>query len=118
MARKNGTPTTDGVQHPLVTQVPSTGVLLDLQVVAVARSAFPQLHKLRKLRAFPSDSDSGPHHPNYTTAKCYVGLPLKTTWKLQLLQNVSSHLLTGVGARSTTRAPSFPGAIQGAGFDQ
>uniref|UniRef100_A0A803SN06 Reverse transcriptase domain-containing protein n=1 Tax=Anolis carolinensis TaxID=28377 RepID=A0A803SN06_ANOCA len=91
-------PVLDGVALPLKTQVRSLGVLLDSslslepQVSAVARGAFAQLRLVRQLRPYLGRSDLATVVHALVTARLdycnalYVGLPLKTAWKLQLVQ--------------------------------
>uniref|UniRef100_A0A803TL80 Reverse transcriptase domain-containing protein n=1 Tax=Anolis carolinensis TaxID=28377 RepID=A0A803TL80_ANOCA len=107
-------PVLDGVALPLKTQVRSLGVLLDSslslepQVSAVARGAFAQLRLVRQLRPFLGRSDLATVVHALVTARLdycnalYVGLPLKTARKLQLVQRAAARLITGAAYRERT----------------
>uniref|UniRef100_A0A803SSU4 Reverse transcriptase domain-containing protein n=2 Tax=Anolis carolinensis TaxID=28377 RepID=A0A803SSU4_ANOCA len=107
-------PVLDGVALPLKTQVRSLGVLLDSslslepQVLAVARRAFAQLRLVRQLRPFLGRSDLATVVHALVTARLdycnalYVGLPLKTARKLQLVQRAAARLITGAAYRERT----------------
>uniref|UniRef100_A0A803SUT5 Reverse transcriptase domain-containing protein n=1 Tax=Anolis carolinensis TaxID=28377 RepID=A0A803SUT5_ANOCA len=108
-------PVLDGVALPLKAQVRSLGVLLDsgltleAQVSAVAGRAFAQLKLVRQLRPYLEKSDLTRVVHALVTSRLdycnalYVGLPLKTARKLQLVQRLAARLLTGANyrARST-----------------
>ncbi|XP_061487038.1 uncharacterized protein LOC133387065 isoform X3 [Rhineura floridana] len=100
-------PILDGVTLPLKDRVRSLGVVLDsslsleAQVASVARNAFYQLRLVAQLCPYLSKEDltSVVHalitlRLDYCNA-LYVGLPLKTVRKLQLVQNAAARLLTG-----------------------
>ncbi|KAF7243358.1 Collagen alpha-1(XXIV) chain [Varanus komodoensis] len=99
----------NGVALPLRDKVHSLGVLLDpelsleAQVTAVARSAFLQLWLINQLRPYLEyDCLATVTHVLVTSRldfcnALYVGLPLKTVWILQLVQNRAARLLTGTG---------------------
>uniref|UniRef100_A0A670I451 Reverse transcriptase domain-containing protein n=1 Tax=Podarcis muralis TaxID=64176 RepID=A0A670I451_PODMU len=101
----------NGVTVPLKDQVRSLGVILDsqlsmeAQVKSVSRAAVYQLHLVRRLRPYlPADCLARVVHAlvisrlDYCNA-LYVGLPLKVTRKLQLIQNAAARLVTGGGRR-------------------
>ncbi|XP_060124758.1 uncharacterized protein LOC132591228 [Zootoca vivipara] len=101
----------NGVTVPLKDQVRSLGVILDsqlsmeAQVNSVSRAAVYQLHLVRRLSPYlPTDCLSRVVHAlvisrlDYCNA-LYVGLPLKVTRKLQLIQNAAARLVTGSGRR-------------------
>uniref|UniRef100_A0A670II27 Reverse transcriptase domain-containing protein n=1 Tax=Podarcis muralis TaxID=64176 RepID=A0A670II27_PODMU len=101
----------NGVTVPLKDQVCSLGVILDsqlsmeAQVNFVSRAAVYQLHLVRRLRPYlPADCLVRVVHAlvisrlDYYNV-LYVGLPLKVTWKLQLIQNAAARLVTGSGRR-------------------
>uniref|UniRef100_A0A670ISF5 Reverse transcriptase domain-containing protein n=1 Tax=Podarcis muralis TaxID=64176 RepID=A0A670ISF5_PODMU len=101
----------NGVTVPLKDQVHSLGVILDsqlsmeAQVNSVSRVAVYQLHLVRRLRPYlPADCLARVVHAlvisrlDYCNA-LYVGLPLKVTQKLQLIQNAAAGLGTGSGRR-------------------
>ncbi|KAF7238096.1 hypothetical protein EYD10_15124 [Varanus komodoensis] len=87
----------------------SLGVLLDpelsleAQVTAVARSAFLQLRLINQLRPYLEYNCLATVTHALVTSRLdfcnalYVGLPLKTVWILQLVQNRAARLLTGTG---------------------
>ncbi|XP_053224964.1 uncharacterized protein LOC128403862 [Podarcis raffonei] len=92
-------------------QVCSLGVILDsqlsmeAQVKSVSRAVVYQLHLVRRLRPYlPADCLARVVHAlvisrlDYCNA-LYVGLPLKVTRKLQLIQNAAARLVTGSGHR-------------------
>ena len=97
----------DGVTLPLKTQVCSLGVLLDsalsldAQVSGVARSPFAELKLVRQLRPFLEKSDLATVTHALVTSRLdycnvfYVGLPLKSVQKLQLVQRAAARVLTG-----------------------
>ncbi|KAF7238810.1 hypothetical protein EYD10_14545 [Varanus komodoensis] len=99
----------NGVALLLRDKVRSLGVLLnpelslEAQVTAVARSAFLQLQLIRQLRPYLEyDCLATVTHALVTSRldfcnTLYVGLPLKTVWILQLVQNRAARLLTGTG---------------------
>ncbi|XP_061477478.1 uncharacterized protein LOC133381914 [Rhineura floridana] len=99
-------PVLDGVTLPLKEQVRSLGVILDscltleAHVASVARNAFYQLRLVAQLRPYLSKEDlSSVVHAMVTSRldyynALYVGLPLKTIRKLQLVQNAAARLLT------------------------
>uniref|UniRef100_A0A803T4E3 Reverse transcriptase domain-containing protein n=1 Tax=Anolis carolinensis TaxID=28377 RepID=A0A803T4E3_ANOCA len=107
-------PVLDGVALPLKTQVRSLGVPLDSssslepQVSAVARGAFAQLRLVRQLRPFLGKSDLATVVQAPVTSRLdycnalYVGLPLKTAQKLQLVQRAAARLITGAAYRERT----------------
>uniref|UniRef100_R4GD80 Reverse transcriptase domain-containing protein n=1 Tax=Anolis carolinensis TaxID=28377 RepID=R4GD80_ANOCA len=107
-------PVLDGVALPLKTQVPSLGVLLDSslslepQVSVVARGAFVQLRRMCQLCPFLGRSDLAMVVHALVTSRLdycnafYVGLPLKTVWKLQLVQHAAAKLITGMTYRERT----------------
>ena len=97
----------NGVTVPLKDQVRSLGVILDsqlsmeAQVNSVSRAAVYQLHLVRRLRPYlPTDCLARVVHAlvisrlDYCNA-LYMGLPLKVTRKLQLIQNATVRLVTG-----------------------
>uniref|UniRef100_A0A670IW23 Reverse transcriptase domain-containing protein n=1 Tax=Podarcis muralis TaxID=64176 RepID=A0A670IW23_PODMU len=101
----------NGVTVPLKDQVRSLGVILDsqlsmeAQVNSVSRAAVYQLHLVCRLRPYlPADCLARVVHAlvisrlDYCNA-LYVGLPLKVTRKLQLIQNAAARLVTGGGRR-------------------
>uniref|UniRef100_A0A670J4S4 Reverse transcriptase domain-containing protein n=1 Tax=Podarcis muralis TaxID=64176 RepID=A0A670J4S4_PODMU len=101
----------NGVTVPLKDQVRSLGVILDsqlsmeAQVKSVSRAAVYQLHLVCRLRPYlPADCLTRVVHAlvisrlDYCNA-LYVGLPLKVTRKLQLIQNAAARLVTGGGRR-------------------
>uniref|UniRef100_A0A803SWN1 Reverse transcriptase domain-containing protein n=1 Tax=Anolis carolinensis TaxID=28377 RepID=A0A803SWN1_ANOCA len=104
-------PVLDGVTLPLKAQVRSRGVLLDsslsldAQVSAVAGRAFAQLKLVRQLRPYLEKSDLTMVVHALVTSRMdycnalYVGLPLKTVRKLQLVQRSAARLLTGAAYR-------------------
>ncbi|KAF7249427.1 Galectin-related protein, partial [Varanus komodoensis] len=97
----------NGVALPLKDRVRSLGVLLDpsleAQVTAVARSAFLQLWLIHQLRPYLEDDCLVTVTQTLVTSRLdicnalYVGLPLKTVWILQMVQNRAARLLTGTG---------------------
>ncbi|KAF7249253.1 putative RNA-directed DNA polymerase from transposon BS, partial [Varanus komodoensis] len=99
----------NGVALPLRDKVRSLGVLLDpelsleAQVTAVTQSAFLQLQLIHQLRPYLEyDCLETVTHVLVTSRldfcnALYVGLPLKTVWILQLVQNRAARLLTGTG---------------------
>ncbi|XP_061477657.1 uncharacterized protein LOC133382019 [Rhineura floridana] len=99
-------PVLDGVTLPLKEQVRSLGVLfgpslsLEAQVASVARNAFYHLRFVAQLRPYlDSDNLASVVHALVTSRldycnALYVGLPLKTVRKLQLVQNAAARLLT------------------------
>lgn len=99
----------DGVLPPLISQVFSLGALLDtvlhldIQVAAVARSTFHQLHLLRRLQPFLLDSNPATITQTCITSRLdycnvlYTRLPLESAWRLQLVQHMAACLLRGVG---------------------
>uniref|UniRef100_A0A803TP95 Reverse transcriptase domain-containing protein n=1 Tax=Anolis carolinensis TaxID=28377 RepID=A0A803TP95_ANOCA len=107
-------PVLDGVALPLKTQVRSLGVLLDSslslepQVSAVARGAFAELRLVRQLRPYLGRSDLATVVHALVTSRLdygnalYVGLPLKTARKLQLVQRAAARLTTGAAYRVRT----------------
>ncbi|CAI7934913.1 Hypothetical predicted protein [Podarcis lilfordi] len=101
----------NGVTVPLKDQVRSLGVILDsqlsmeAQVNSVSRAAVYQLHLVCRLRPYlPVDCLARVVHAlvishlDYCHA-LYVGLPVKVTRKLQLIQNAAARLGTGSGCR-------------------
>uniref|UniRef100_A0A803U0C0 Reverse transcriptase domain-containing protein n=1 Tax=Anolis carolinensis TaxID=28377 RepID=A0A803U0C0_ANOCA len=104
-------PVLDGVALPLKSQVRSLGVLLDsaltleAQVSAVAGRAFAQLKLVRQLRPYLVKSDLTRVVHALVTSRLdycnalYVGLPLKTARKLQLVQRSAARLITGASFR-------------------
>ncbi|KAF7234923.1 hypothetical protein EYD10_18203, partial [Varanus komodoensis] len=98
-----------GVALPLRDKVRSLGVLLDpelsleAQVTAVVRSTFLQLRLINQLRPYLEyDCLETVTHTLVTSRldffnALYMGLPLKTVWILQLVQNRAARLLTGTG---------------------
>lgn len=81
----------------------SLGVLLDLmllmdvQKVVVAKSVYYQLRLVWQLQPILSqrDLDTITHALGTAVTYSYMGLPLETTWKLQMFQNAAAHTLTG-----------------------
>uniref|UniRef100_A0A803TBL4 Reverse transcriptase domain-containing protein n=1 Tax=Anolis carolinensis TaxID=28377 RepID=A0A803TBL4_ANOCA len=104
-------PVLDGVALPLKAQVRSLGVLLDsslsldAQVSAVAGRAFAQLKLVHQLRLYLEKSGLTTVVHALVTSRMdycnalYVGLPLKTVRKLQLVQRSAARLLTGAAYR-------------------
>ncbi|XP_061451815.1 uncharacterized protein LOC133369973 [Rhineura floridana] len=100
-------PVLDEVTLPLKEQVRSLGVLLDpslsleAQVASVARSAFYQLRLVAQLRPYlDREHLTSVIHALVTSRldycnALYVGLPLKTVRKLQLVQNAAARLIAG-----------------------
>ncbi|XP_061487325.1 prostacyclin synthase isoform X3 [Rhineura floridana] len=100
-------PILDGVALPLNAQIRSLGVLLDpslsleAQIASVARGAFYQLRLVAQLRPYLDRENLASVVHVLVTSKLdycnalYVGLPLKTVRKLQLVQNAAARLLTG-----------------------
>ena len=91
---------------PLKEQVCSLGVILDsqlsmeAQVNSVSRAAVYQLHLVSRPRPYlPTDCLARVGHAlvisrlDYCNV-LYVGLPLKVTRKLQLIQNAAARLVT------------------------
>ena len=128
----------DRVTLPLKTQVHSLGVLLnsalslDTEVSAVARSAFAQLKLVRQLCPFLEMLDLATVTHALVTSQLdccntlYVGLPLKSVRKLQLVQRAAARLLTRAGYREHTTPllkqlhwlpVCFWAQIQSAGYD-
>uniref|UniRef100_A0A803TWX8 Reverse transcriptase domain-containing protein n=1 Tax=Anolis carolinensis TaxID=28377 RepID=A0A803TWX8_ANOCA len=107
-------PMLDGVTLPLKTQVRSLGILLDSslslepQVSAVARGAFAQLRLVHQLRPYLGKPDLATVvHALVTSCldycnTLYVGLPLKTARKLQLVQRAAARLIIGAAYRERT----------------
>ncbi|XP_062818981.1 probable RNA-directed DNA polymerase from transposon BS isoform X1 [Anolis carolinensis] len=107
-------PVLNGVALPLKAQVRSLGVLLDsslaldAQVSAVAGRAFAHLKLVRQLRPYLKKSDLATVVHALVTSRLdycnalYVGLPLKTARKLQLVQRSAARFLTGAGYREHT----------------
>ncbi|XP_061443806.1 uncharacterized protein LOC133365612 isoform X9 [Rhineura floridana] len=100
-------PVLDGVALPLKEQIHSLRVLLEsslsleTQVASVARSAFYQLRLVAQLRPYRDRDNLASVVHALVTSKLdycnglYVGLPLKTVQKLQLVQNAAARLVTG-----------------------
>ncbi|XP_061470050.1 uncharacterized protein LOC133379228 [Rhineura floridana] len=100
-------PVLDGVTLPLKEQVRSLGVLLDpllsleAQVASVAQNAFYQLRLVAQLRPYLSKEHLASVIHAMVTSRLdycnalYVGLPMKTVRKLQLVQNAAARVLTG-----------------------
>ena len=122
----------DGVAIPLKEQVHSLVVLLEpslsleAQVASVAWSAFYQLRLVAQLRPYLDNLASVVYalvtsRLDYCNA-LYVGLPLKTVWKLQLVQNAAARDQK-VRTYKTHSGPlalaacMFPSLTQGAGFN-
>uniref|UniRef100_A0A803U1N2 Reverse transcriptase domain-containing protein n=1 Tax=Anolis carolinensis TaxID=28377 RepID=A0A803U1N2_ANOCA len=107
-------PVLDGVTLPLKAQVRSLGVILDSslslepQVSAVARGAFAQLKLVRQLQPYLGKPDLATVVHALVTSRLdycnalYVGLPLKTVRKLQLVQREAARLITGAAYRECT----------------
>uniref|UniRef100_A0A803TAK2 Reverse transcriptase domain-containing protein n=1 Tax=Anolis carolinensis TaxID=28377 RepID=A0A803TAK2_ANOCA len=107
-------PVLDGVALPLKTQVHSLGVLLDSslslepQVSAVARGAFAPPRLVCQLCPYLGRSDLAMVVHALVTSRLdycnalYVGLPLKTARKLQLVQRTAARLITGAAYRERT----------------
>nr|XP_060608896.1 uncharacterized protein LOC132760735 [Anolis sagrei ordinatus] len=107
-------PVLDGVKLPLKMQVRSLGVILDSslslepQVSAVAGRAYAQLKLVHQLRPYLGKSDLATVVHALVTSQIdycnalYVGLPLKTVRKLQLVQRAAVRLLTGASYREHT----------------
>uniref|UniRef100_A0A803SXZ5 Reverse transcriptase domain-containing protein n=1 Tax=Anolis carolinensis TaxID=28377 RepID=A0A803SXZ5_ANOCA len=104
-------PVLDGVTLPLKAQVCSLEVILDSllnlepQVLAVARGAFAQLKLVRQLCSYLGKPDLATVVHALVTSRLdycnalYVGLPLKTVQKLQLVQWEAAKLITRVAYR-------------------
>ncbi|XP_061465627.1 uncharacterized protein LOC133376825 [Rhineura floridana] len=100
-------PVLDGVALPLNAQIRSLGVLLDpslsleAQIASVAQGAFYQLRLVAQLHPYLDRENLASVVHVLVTSKLdycnalYVGLPLKTVQKLQLVQNAAARLLTG-----------------------
>uniref|UniRef100_A0A803TYG3 Reverse transcriptase domain-containing protein n=1 Tax=Anolis carolinensis TaxID=28377 RepID=A0A803TYG3_ANOCA len=99
---------------PPKAQVRSLGMILDSslslepQVSAVARGAFAQLKLVRQLHPYLGKPDLATvvhalvtSHLDYCNA-VYVGLPLKTVRKLQLVKREAARLITGAAYREQT----------------
>ena len=78
---------------------------MEAQANSVHRAAVYQLHLVRRQRPYlPADCLARVVHAlvisrlDYYNA-LYVGLPLKVTQKLQLIQNAAARLVTGRGHR-------------------
>uniref|UniRef100_A0A803SZA6 Reverse transcriptase domain-containing protein n=1 Tax=Anolis carolinensis TaxID=28377 RepID=A0A803SZA6_ANOCA len=107
-------PVLDGVALPLKTQVRSLGVLLDSllslepQFLVVARGTFAELRLVHQLRPYLGKSDLATVVHTLVTTRLdygnvlYVGLPLKTARKLQLVQRAAARLITGAAYREHT----------------
>ncbi|XP_062831034.1 probable RNA-directed DNA polymerase from transposon BS [Anolis carolinensis] len=107
-------PVLNRVALPLRAQVRSLGVLLDssltlkAQVSAVALSAFAQLKLVCQLQPYLEKSDLATVVDALVTSRLdycnalYVGLPVKTVWKFQLVQRLAARFLTGAGYREHT----------------
>uniref|UniRef100_A0A803TAT9 Reverse transcriptase domain-containing protein n=1 Tax=Anolis carolinensis TaxID=28377 RepID=A0A803TAT9_ANOCA len=107
-------PVLDGVTLPLKAQVRSLGVILDsllsleLQVSVVARGAFAQLKLVCQLHPYLGKPDLATVVHTLVTSQLgycntlYMGLPLKTVWKLQLVKQEAARLLTGAAYRKRT----------------
>ncbi|KAF7235274.1 hypothetical protein EYD10_17889 [Varanus komodoensis] len=99
----------NGVAFPLKDMVRSLGVLLDLemtleaQVLAVVRSAFHQLRLIHQLCPYLEDDCLATVMHVLVTSRLdfcnvlYMGLPLKTVWILQMVQNRAARFLTRTG---------------------
>ncbi|KAF7246057.1 ATPase WRNIP1 [Varanus komodoensis] len=99
----------NGVALPLKDRVRSLGVLLDpelsleAQMTVVARNAFLQLRLIHQLRPYLEDDCLATVTHALVTSwldfcnVCYVGLPFKTVWILQMVQNRAARLLMGTG---------------------
>ncbi|KAF7251494.1 Papilin [Varanus komodoensis] len=97
----------NGVALPLKDRVHSLEVLLnpelslEAQVTAVARNAFLQLRLIRQLCPYLEDNCLAIVTLAWVTSRLdfcnalHVGLPLKTVWILQMVQNRAVKLLTG-----------------------
>ena len=108
-------PTLNGVTLPLKGQVRSLGVHLDSQLslenqVITAKSAFAQLRLVCQLKPYLCRSDLIKvvqalviSRLDYCNA-LYVGLPLRTARKLQLVQNAAARVAMGAG-RSESAKP-------------
>uniref|UniRef100_A0A670IIH6 Reverse transcriptase domain-containing protein n=1 Tax=Podarcis muralis TaxID=64176 RepID=A0A670IIH6_PODMU len=101
----------NGVTVPLKDQVCSLGVIKDsqlsMEVNSVSGAAVYQLHLVHRLRPYlPADCLARVVHAvvishlDYCNV-LYVGLPLKVTRNLQLIQNAAARLVTGSGRRDT-----------------
>ena len=100
-------PVLDGVALPLKEHVHSLGVLLEpsmsleAQVASVAQSAFYQLWLVAPLCPYLDRDNLASVVYALVTSKLgycnalYMGLPLKTVQKLQLVQNAAARLITG-----------------------
>ncbi|XP_061474960.1 small ribosomal subunit protein uS7 isoform X1 [Rhineura floridana] len=95
-------PVLDGVTLPLKEQVRSLGVLFDPSLsleAQVARNAFYHLQLVAQLRPYLDSDDLASVVHALVTSRLdycnalYVGLPLKTVRKLQLVQNAAARLL-------------------------
>ncbi|KAF7250062.1 Receptor-type tyrosine-protein phosphatase gamma, partial [Varanus komodoensis] len=99
----------NGVALSLRDKVRTLGVLLnpelslEAQVTAVARSTFFQLRLIHQLHPYLENDYLATVTHALVTSRLdfcnvlYVGLPLKTVWILQLVQNRAARLLTGTG---------------------
>ena len=94
----------NGVTVPLRVILDSQ-LSMEAQVHSVSRAAVYQLHLVRRLRPYlPADCLARVVHAlvishlDYCNV-LYVGLPLKVTRKLQLIQNAAARLVTGSGRR-------------------
>ncbi|XP_066490600.1 oxysterol-binding protein-related protein 8-like [Tiliqua scincoides] len=96
-------PALNRVALPLQEQVCAPGFQLSLesQVTVVANGAFAQLQLVRQLRPYLCQLDLTTVVHALVTSRLdycntlYMGLPLKTVWKPQLVQNVAARVLTG-----------------------
>ncbi|XP_061466651.1 uncharacterized protein LOC133377174 [Rhineura floridana] len=94
--------------HQYADDTQSLGVLLDpllsleAQVASVARNAFYQLRLVAQLRPYLDRENLATVIHALVTSRLdycnalYVGLPLKTVRKLQLVQNAAARVLTGI----------------------
>ncbi|KAF7238429.1 eIF-2-alpha kinase activator GCN1 [Varanus komodoensis] len=84
-------------------QLQEAKLSLEAQVIAVARSSFLQLQLILQLHPYLEDDCLAAVTHALVTSQLdfcnapYVGLPLKTVWILQMVQNRAARLLTGTG---------------------
>ncbi|XP_054842011.1 uncharacterized protein LOC129334090 [Eublepharis macularius] len=105
-------PALDGTPLATLPVVKSLGVLLDVslsmevQVTAVAKSAFFHLCQIRQLAPYLTPQDLVTVTHATVTSRLdycnsfYAGLPLGVIRKLQLVQNAAAQVLTGISYQS------------------
>lgn len=92
-------PTFDGV-HLIIADsevLQDPALFLEKQVNAASKKAFSQLHA-SKMAPYLDSANLASWIYVMVTWYCnsqYIGLPLKSTWRFQLVQNAAAHLLSG-----------------------